>query len=79
MIASIYQIVTFYKIDLIFNNPARKTGELPPAAKVIKDMPEMSKFVYDFYYKVIEMLMKERKETEKQREAEETAAHRFQV
>ena len=39
----------------------------------------MSKFVYDFYYKVIEMLMKERKETEKQREAEETAAHRFQV
>ena len=42
-------------------------------------MPEMSKFVYDFYYKVIERLMKERDEVDRRKEAAETAAHRFQV
>ena len=52
---------------------------MPPAAKVIKDMTEMSKFVYDFYYKVIERLMKEQGEADKRREAEEAAFHRFQV
>ena len=52
---------------------------MPPTAKIIKDMPEMSKFVYDFYYKVIERLMKEQSEDDKRREAAESAAHRFKV
>lgn len=39
----------------------------------------MSKFVYDFYYQVIERLMKERDAEDRKREAAETAAHRFKV
>ena len=67
---------------MIFNDlnlVSRKTGDLPPSAKVIKDMPEMSKFVYDYYYQVIEKLTKEQNELNKQKEAVESAAHRFQV
>ena len=52
---------------------------MPAAAKVIKDMPEMSKFVYDYYYKVIEKLMADQSEAEKIRDAEIAALTRFEV
>ena len=42
-------------------------------------MPEMSKFVYEFYYKVIERLVKEQDKADKKIVASLTAANRFQV
>ena len=43
----------------------RQAGTLPKKGKVIKDMPEMSKFVYDFYYDTIERLLKDQEQLEK--------------